>query len=137
MATPQIRLITACLKVLAVRQLMASRIGASSDHQMGACERSSRKSGSAMALKDFAKSIRKAIAKGAIPEYSFTIFRSDSVDENVTFKWRRGLKDDSGHRQAEEDTQIEGDDVAPELAPGNDPPTIDGVWTEITEPEVA
>jgi len=79
------------------------------------------KSGSAMAGYDFARYIRKAIAKGAIPEYTFTTYKSDTGTEIVTMKWRRGLKDDANPSD-------------PPTPGGNpsDPPMLEGEW-EVVE----
>lgn len=86
----------------------AGRQGADSYMKMATLHE---KSGSPMELKDFAKSIRRAIAKSAIPEYTFTTSRSEAGEEIILMRWRRGLKDDLHSEDA-----------------GNDPPVIDGEW---------
>ncbi|KJS34411.1 MAG: hypothetical protein VR70_17735 [Rhodospirillaceae bacterium BRH_c57] len=50
------------------------------------------KSGSPMILRDFAKSIRKAVAKADIPEYHFCIERNQLGEEILKMRWLKGLK---------------------------------------------
>ncbi|WP_161539699.1 replication initiator protein A [Paramagnetospirillum kuznetsovii] len=50
------------------------------------------RSGSAMDRNDFAKSIRRAIKGGKIPDYTFTLGRNHDGEELVNMVWNRGFK---------------------------------------------